>query len=62
MDEQVIELSKHQVWDAGRGCFFVKLEPTRQRYKGTVVYKDAFGKRIAIVGTVVDSEEDAWSS
>lgn len=27
--------------------FFVHLEPTKERYKGQVVYKDGFGQRVA---------------
>lgn len=45
---KVHELSMHQVHDIGRGSFFVKLKPTRQRLKGRVVYQDAFGRRITV--------------
>lgn len=49
--DKVVELSRNQVWDEGRGGFFVKLRPTKQRYKGRRIYQDAFGRRIAIRGT-----------
>lgn len=29
--------------------FFVHLEPTKERYKGDVIYKDGFGQRVAFV-------------
>ena len=50
MDDKVLVLGPHQVWDPGRGCFFVGLEETKQRHQGSVVYKDAFGRRIVILG------------
>lgn len=49
--EKVLELSRNQVWDEGRGSFFVGLKPTKQRYKGTRLYQDAYGRRIAVKGS-----------
>lgn len=46
--DKILELSKNQVWDEGRGSFFVSLKNTKQKYKGQRVYQDAFGRRIAV--------------
>lgn len=51
-EQKVAVLNPWQVWDSGRGCFFVKIEPTRDKYLGLPVYEDAFGKRFVIKGTV----------
>lgn len=48
MENRVRELSIHQVHDPGRGGFFVKLKPTKQRFKGHPIYTDAFGRRIIV--------------
>lgn len=49
--DKILELSKNQVWDEGRGSFFVGLKNTKQKYKGMRVYQDAFGHRIAVKGS-----------
>lgn len=48
--DKIHELSKNQVWDEGRGSFFVGLKRTKNKYKGQPVYQDAFGLRIAVKG------------
>lgn len=49
MEDKVVVLRAYQVWDPGRGGFFVGLEATKQRHQGHTVYKDAFGRRIVIL-------------
>lgn len=55
-DSKIRELSRHQVWDAAKGCFFVGLTVAKEgerilRYRGRIVYEDRFGQRITIRGT-----------
>ena len=50
MDDKVMVLRPCQVWDPGRGGFFVGLEATKERHHGEPVYKDAFGRRLVILG------------
>lgn len=49
MNEKVITLRPCQVWDIGKGCFFVGLEATKERHRGNVVHKDKLGRRIVIL-------------
>lgn len=49
MNEKVITLRPEQVWDPGKGCFFIGLEATKERHRGQVVHKDKCGRRIVIV-------------
>jgi hypothetical protein len=48
MGDKVITLAPHQVWDPGKGCFFVGLEATKERHCGQVVHKDKCGRKIVI--------------
>ena len=48
MNDKVIVLHPEQVWDPAKGSFYVGLEATKERYKGQVVHKDKFGRRIVI--------------
>lgn len=53
--DRIALLTKNQVWDEQRGCFFVGLRMLGSReheapkwYRGYPVMVDRFGKRIAI--------------
>lgn len=52
MRDRIALLSMCQVRDPDRGHFFVKLRPEKKkRYRGHPVYKDAFGRLVAIKQT-----------
>lgn len=51
--DRILELDHHQVWDVGRGSFFVGTTVSKrgdkiERFKGRIVYIDAFGKKFII--------------
>ncbi|HEX6984078.1 MAG TPA: hypothetical protein VF170_01820 [Planctomycetaceae bacterium] len=50
MNDRIPVLDPWQVWDVGRGCYFVGLQRTKQKHQGHPVYKDATGRRVAIRG------------
>jgi len=50
MFDRVAVLHPDQVWDVSRECFFLGLQPTKQKHIGEVVYKDVFGRLMVIVG------------
>jgi hypothetical protein len=49
MNDKVITLTPNQVWDPGKGCFYVGLEATKERHRGQLVHKDKLGRRIVIL-------------
>lgn len=51
--DRILELARHQVQDIGRGSFFVgttvsKRGDKTERFKGRIVYVDAFGTKYIV--------------
>lgn len=43
-------LHPDQVWDLGRGCFFVNMKPDgKAKFMGEPVYTEASGRRFIVV-------------